>query len=169
MLKDFTMVNSTMYNEQAPSNTSNRFMQISAGNVSSVKPTMETWAYGSLTITNCTFYKMGKTAQSFNSNGAMGQTTDKVTIQNNIFVDCYENGRVISRFRRGNTTAVFTGGQNTQFYDGVTFTGAQDLTADVNYITSDPVLTYLGSGSFTMTGAAQIAARTGDPRWLPAQ
>jgi hypothetical protein len=169
MLKDFTMVNSTLYNEQSPSNSSNRFMQISAGNVSLVKPTTETWAYGSLTITNCTFYRMGKTAQSFNSNGAMGQTTDKVTIQNNIFVDCYENGRVISRFRRGGTSATFTGGQNTQFYDGVTFTGSQDITADVNYFTADPLLTYLGNGEFTMTGAVQIAARTGDPRWLPAQ
>jgi hypothetical protein len=169
MLKDFTMVNSTVYNEQSPGNSGNRFMQISSGNVSSVKPTMETWANGSMTITNCTFYKAGKTAQSFNSNGAMGQVGDKVTIQNNIFVDCFENGRIISRFRRGNTTATYTGGQNTQFFDGATFTGSQDITADVNYITSDPLLTYLGNGEFTMTGSAQIAARTGDPRWLPAQ
>jgi hypothetical protein len=169
MLKDFTLINSTMYNEQAPSNSSNRFMQISSGNVSSVKPTTETWANGSLSITNCTFYKMGKTAQSLNTNGAMGQLSDRVTIQKNIFVDCYENGRVISRFRRGNTSAIFTGGENTQFYDGISFTGTQDVTADVNYFTSDPLLTYLGNGAFTMTGAAQIAARTGDPRWLPAQ
>jgi len=170
MLKDFTMVNSTIYNEQAPSNSSNRFMQISAGNVSSVKPTIETWANGSMTITNCTFYKAGKTAQSFNTNGAMGQTTDKVNIQKNIFVDCYENGRIISRFRRGTTSAIFTGGQNTQFYDGLTFLATgQDITADVNYFTSDPQLTYLGNGEFTMTGTDQIAARTGDPRWLPAQ
>jgi hypothetical protein len=169
MLKDFTMVNSTFYNEQAPSHSSNRFMQISSGNVSSVKPLQETWANGSMFITNCTFYKAGKTAQSFNSNGAMGRVGDKVTIQKNIFVDCYENGRIISRFRRGNTTATYTGGENTQFYDGATFTGAQDLTADVNYFTSDPQLTYLGNGMFTMTGPEQVAARTGDPRWLPVE
>jgi hypothetical protein len=169
MLKDFTMVNSTIYNELAPSNSSNRFMQISSGNVSSVKPTTETWANGSMTITNCTFYKAGKAAQSFNSNGAMGQSTDRVTVQKNIFVDCYENGRLISRFRRGNTSAIFAGGENTEFYDGAPFTGAQDLTADVNHILTDPQLTYLGNGEFTMTGAAQISARTGDPRWLPAQ
>lgn len=169
MLKDFTAINSTLYNEQAPSNSSNRFMQISSGNVNSVKPTTETWAFGSLTITNCTFYQMGKTAQSLNTNGAMGQATDKVTIQKNIFVDCYENGRIISRFRRGNTSAIFAGGENTQFYGGVTFTGAQDLTADVNYITSDPQLTYKGNGVFTMSGSAQKTAQTGDPRWLTAQ
>jgi hypothetical protein len=169
MLKDFTAVNSTMYNEVAPSNSSNRFMQISSGNVTSVKPTMETWANGSFTITNCTFYQMGKTAQSFNSNGAMGLATDKVTIQKNIFVDCYENGRVISRFRRGNTTAIFAGGENTQFFNGASFTGSQDVTADVNYFTADPQLIHLGNGVFTMTGGAQISARTGDPRWLPAQ
>jgi hypothetical protein len=169
MPKDITIVNSTMYNEVTPGSSSNRFMQISSGNVSSVKPTMETWASGSMTITNCTFYQMGKMAQSFNSNGAMGQATDKVTIQKNIFVDCFENGRIISRFRRGNTTAGFAGGENTQFFNGVSFTGSNDVTADVNYFTDDPQLIHLGNGVFTMTGAAQISARTGDPRWLPAQ
>jgi hypothetical protein len=170
MLKDFTIINSTIYNEMAPSNGSNRFMQISSNDkVINVKPTMETWTNGSMTVTNCTFYKAGKTAQSFNSNGPMGQSTDKVTVQKNIFVDCYENGRIISRFRRGGTSAIFAGGENTQFYDGVSFTGSQDITADVNHITSDPQLTYLGNGEFTMTGSAQIAARTGDPRWLPAE
>jgi hypothetical protein len=49
------------------------------------------------------------------------------------------------------------------------FTGAQDLTADVNYFTSDPQLTYLGNGVFTMSGPEQVAASTGDPRWLPAE
>jgi hypothetical protein len=172
MLKDFTMINSTLYNETAPSNSSNRFMQISAGNTSSVKPTTETWANGSLSITNCTFYQMGKTAQSFNSNGAMGQTVDKVTVQSNIFVDCWENGKIINRFRKGGTAAIFTGGQNTQFYGGLSITATSTLsdnTSDTNIISSDPLLTYVGNGVFTMTGTAQIAARTGDPRWLPAQ
>jgi hypothetical protein len=169
MLKDLTVVNSTFYNEVAPSHSSNRFIQISSGNAGGVKPIGETWANGSMTVTNSTFYQAGKGAQSFNSNGAMGQSGDKVTIQKCIFVDCYENGRVISRFRRGNTAAVFSGGQNSQWYDGQLFTGSQDITADVAYFTSDPKLTYLGNGEFRLEGAEQIAARTGDPRWLPAQ
>jgi len=170
IVKDFTMINSTIYNELAPSNSSNRFMQISAnGSAANVKPTMETWSGGSLSITNCTFWQAGKEAQSFNSNGPMGNTSDKVTIQNNIFVDSYENGRIISRFRRGNTSAVYSGGQNTQWYNGQLFTGSQDVTADVAYFTADPMLTYLGNGEFRMAGATQITARTGDPRWLPAK
>lgn len=169
MVKDLTIINSTFYNEIAPSHSSNRFIQISSGNAGSVKPVEETWANGSMTVTNCTFYQTGKGAQSFNSNGAMGQSGDKVTIQKCIFVDCYENGRIISRFRRGNTAAVFTGGQNSQWYDGQLFTGSQDLTADIAYYTSNPNLTYLGNGEFKLEGTEQIAARTGDPRWLPAQ
>ncbi|MDL2241446.1 DUF4992 family lipoprotein [Bacteroidales bacterium OttesenSCG-928-L03] len=167
MVKDFTLTNSTLYNEVAPSAGSNRFMQISSGNVTSVKPAGETWASASMTITNNTFYQAGKGAQSFNSNGAMGRNTDKVTVQRNVFVDSYENGRIVSRFRRGNTTAAFSGGQNSQWYDGALFTGNQDKTADVNYFETDPQLTYLGNGVFQMKGAQQIAARTGDPRWLP--
>ena len=170
IVKDFTMVNSTLYNEVAPSNSNFRFIQISTNvGASSIKPTMETWTGGSLSITNCTFWQAGKTAQSFNSNNAMGNATDKVTIQNDVFVDSYENGRIISRFRRGNTTAVYTGGQNSQWYDGQLFTGSQDVTADVAYYTTDPMLTYLGNGEFKMTGSVQITAGTGDPRWLPAQ
>ncbi|MDR0541231.1 MAG: DUF4957 domain-containing protein [Dysgonamonadaceae bacterium] len=173
MVKDWTVTNSTFYNEQAPSNSSNRFCQISSGNVTSVKATTEQWLSGSMSITNCTFWQAGKTAQSFNSNGAMGNSSDKVTVQKCIFVDCYEVGRIISRFRRGNTSAIFTGGENSQWYDGKLFseanTGSQDITADVNYLTTDPKLTYLGNGQFKMEGAEQISKRTGDPRWLSAQ
>jgi hypothetical protein len=175
MIKDFTITNSTIYNEVAPSNSGNRFMQISTGNVTSVKPLTETWANGSLTITNCTFWQVGKTAQSFNSNGAMGLAGDRITIQKNVFVDSYENGRIISRFRRGVITAAYFGGQNSQWYDGqcsYNVSGAQDAGSsapDVAYISSDPHVTYSGNGVFKMTGAEQIAARTGDPRWLPAQ
>jgi len=170
IIKDFTMISSTIYNEVAPSNSSNRFMQISAsGSAAAIKPLTETWTGGSMSVTNCTFWQAGKEAQSFNSNGPMGNATDKVTIQSNVFVDSYENGRIISRFRRGNTSAVFTGGQNSQWYDGQLFTGSQDVTADVAYFTTDPMLTYLGNGEFKMAGSAQITARTGDPRWLPAQ
>jgi hypothetical protein len=167
MVKDMTVINSTIYNESAPSHSSNRFMQISSSHAGNVKPTAETWANGSMTVANCTFFQAGKSAQSFNSNAAMGQSGDKVTVQKCVFVDSYENGRIISRFRRGNTAAVFTGGENTQWYDGALFTGSNDLTADVAYFTSDPKLTYLGNGIFRMEGAEQIAAGTGDPRWLP--
>jgi len=168
LVRDFTINNSTVYNEKAPSNSSNRFMRFGHGNYSTQ---VEEWADGgSMTITNCTFWQAGKGAQSFNSNNAMGRPQDLVTVQRNVFVDSYENGRIIARFRRGSTTAQFVGGQNTQWYDGANFTGTQDSNAtsgDTDRIETDPGLTYIGNGSFTMTGAEQIANRTGDPRWLP--
>lgn len=188
MVKDMTWTNSTFYNEIAPSAGSNRILQISSGNVTSVKPATEIWLNGNLVITNCTFYQMGKGAQSFNSNGAFGISGDRVTIQKCIVVDSgealsannegNENG-FIRRFRRGNTTATFTGGYNSYWYDGVfalreidnEYNGRTNTGRDNSgtAIETDPQLTYLGDGNFTLGGAAQIAARTGDPRWLPAQ
>lgn len=170
MVKDLTLTRSTFFSEAADG--SNRFIQISAGNVSSVKPATETWAYGSLTVTNCTFNQCCKTTQSFNSNGAMRQVGDKITIMNNIFVDSF-NQEAIRRFRSSNTVPVFTGGYNTYWYNGI-FPTNEELHAQGDnsgtIIKSDPQLTHVaGTATFTLSGAAQIAARTGDPRWLPAE
>jgi hypothetical protein len=168
MVKDMTITNSTLYSEQADG--SNRFIQISAGHVGNVKPAAETWANGSLTITNSTFYQLDKTSHSFNSNGAWRQSGDKITIQKCIFVDSF-NKEAIRRFRSSNNTPVFTGGDNSYWFDGDfpanEETHAQGDTSGT-IIKSDPQLTYLGNGIFKLEGAAQIAARTGDPRWLPA-
>jgi hypothetical protein len=168
MVKDITLINSTFYSEQADG--SNRFFQISAGHVGNVKPATETWANGSLTITNSTFYQMDKTSHSFNSNGAMRQAGDKITIQNSIFVDSF-NQETIRRFRSSNATPIFTGGYNSYWFDGAfpanEITHAQGDNSGTHFETN-PQLTYLGNGEFTLGGSAQIAARTGDPRWLPA-
>lgn len=175
MVKDMSFINSTFYNEIVP-NSSNRICQISSGNVSSVKPVSESWTGGSITITNCTFWQFPKGAQSFNSNGAMGTVNDKIIIRNNIIIDSGEyasaaggNG-FIKRFRRGNTTATFTGGGNTFWYNGAVPEGEiSGTSADTSgdYILTNPQLTYQGNGVFTMAGPDQISRGTGDPRWLP--
>ncbi len=169
MVKDLTITKSTFYSEVADG--SNRFIQISSSNVSSVKPATETWASGSLTVTNSTFLQCCKTTQSFNSNGAMRQVGDKVTIMNNIFVDSF-NQEAIRRFRSSNTTPVFTGGYNSYWYNGIfplnEKTHAQGDNSGT-IIETDPQLTReAGTANFTLAGPDQIAARTGDPRWLPA-
>jgi hypothetical protein len=170
MLKDLTITNSTIYSEVADG--SSRFIQISTpGKVSDVKPTTETWANGSMTITHCTFYQSDKTSQSFNSNGAMRQQGDKVTIQYCVFVNSF-NQEAIRRFRSSNNTPTFTGGYNSYWFNGVFPTNEETHAQGDNsgtIIKTDPQLTYLGNGEFTMTGTDQIAARTGDPRWLPAE
>ncbi|MDR3219327.1 MAG: DUF4957 domain-containing protein [Dysgonamonadaceae bacterium] len=169
MVKDMTLTTSTFYSEQADG--SNRFCQISAGHVGNVKPATETWANGSLTITNSTFYQVDKTSQSFNSNGAMRQAGDRITIQNSIFVNSF-NQEAIRRFRSSNTVPVFTGGYNSYWFDGAfptnEVTHAQGDNSGTHF-EIDPQLTYLGNGEFKLSGAAQVAALTGDPRWLPAK
>lgn len=175
MVKDLTIANSTLYNE-VKGNSSNRLCQISSGNAGSVKPLTETWANGSVTLTNSTFYKCAEGAQSFNSNGAMGQVGDKITIKNCVIVNSGEyaatlgsNG-FVRRFRRGSLSATFTGGGNSYWYNGVFPIGeVQGTTCDTSgdYIDTDPKLTYQGNGVFTMEGADQISKRAGDPRWLP--
>jgi hypothetical protein len=175
MVKDLTITNSTFYNE-VTANSSNRICQISSGNAGSVKPLTETWANGSITLTNSTFYKCAEGAQSFNSNGAMGQVGDKITIKNCVIVNSGENATTsgsngfVRRFRRGSLNATFTGGGNSYWYNGVFPIGeVQGTTCDTSgdYIDSDPKLTYQGNGVFTMEGAAQISKKSGDPRWLP--
>ncbi|NLO69975.1 MAG: DUF4957 domain-containing protein [Porphyromonadaceae bacterium] len=170
MLKDITFTHSTFYNE-VQAHGSNRIMQISSGNVNSVKPTMEIWAGGSMSYTNCTFWQMAKTAQSFNSNGAMGQATDKVTLQNCIIVDTSEEGGFVRRIRRSNTTAAFTAANNSYWYNGIFPEGeiASKRDESGTHIDTDPQLTYLGDGKFNLAGSTQISRRVGDPRWLPEQ
>jgi hypothetical protein len=168
MIKDLTITTSTFYSEQADG--SNRFIQISSGNVSNVKPATETWANGSFTISNSTFYQVDKSSQSFNSNGAWRNAGDRVTVINSIFVDSF-NQEAIRRFRSSSNVPTFSGGYNSYWFDGAfptnELTHAQgDNSGTV--IETDPQLTYLGNGEFRLSGAAQIANRTGDPRWLPA-
>ena len=170
MVKDLTFTNSTFYNE-VPAHGSNRIIQISSGHVGNVKPTLEVWANGSMTMSNSTFYQFSKGAQSFNSNGAMGQKTDKVSLQNCIVVDTSEDGGFVRRLRRGNTNAIFTSGNNSYWYNGAFPTGEISSNRDESgtHLESDPQLTYLGNGQFSLNGAEQIARRIGDPRWLPAE
>lgn len=170
MVKDLIFSNSTFYNE-VPSHGSNRIIQISSGHVGNVRPTAEVWANGNMTITNSTFYQVSKGAQSFNSNGAMGQRTDKVTITNNVVVDTSENGGFVRRLRRGNTNAIFEASNNSYWYNGAfpagEISGGRDESG--THLESDPQLTYLGNGQFQMNGSEQIAKRIGDPRWLPSE
>jgi hypothetical protein len=170
IVKDLTITKSTIYSEVAAG--SSRFCQISAGaKVTDVKPSSETWASGNLTITNCTFYQSNKTSDSFNSNGALKQLGDKITIMNNIFVDSF-NQYAIRRFRSSSNNPTFTGGNNSYWFDGIFPTTEETHAQGDNsgtIIKTNPQLTYLGNAQFTLAGPDQLAARTGDPRWLPVQ
>lgn len=172
MVKDMTLTNSTFYNEVV-GHSSNRLCQISQRYAGFVKPKAEVWASGSMTFTNSTFYQFPKGAQSFNSNGAMGQKElDRVTVQNCLIVDSGEKGRFINRLRRDKNEAIFTGGNNSYWYDGEFPKDEVERAVSDNsgtHLESDPKLTYLGDGKFSLGGSEQIAKRVGDPRWLPSE
>lgn len=169
-VKDLTITKSTIFSEDTIG--SNRFIQISTNvKVTDVKPATETWASGSLNITNCTFYQSNKTSDSFNSNAPMKQLGDKITVMNCIFVKSF-NQYAIRRFRSSSNNPTFTGGNNSYWYNGIFATTEETHAQGDNsgtIIKTDPQLTYLGNAQFTLAGPDQIAARTGDPRWLPAE
>ena len=170
MVKDLIFAESTFYNE-VPSHGSNRIIQISSGHAGRVNPTQELWANGNMTFSQSTFYQFSKNAQSFNSNGAMGQRTDNVSLLNCVIVDSGGDGQFVRRIRRGNTNAIFTAANNSYWYDGKFPEGEVENNRDVSgtHIDSDPQISYLGNGKFTMNGSTQISRRVGDPRWLPAE
>lgn len=170
IVKDLTITNSTIFSEVTDG--SNRFIQLYNNQpITKVKPINEIWTNGSMTVTHCTFYQVCKTSQSFNSNNPMRQVGDKVTVQYCVFVDSF-NQEAIRRFRSSSNNPIFTGGYNSFWYNGI-FPANEETHAQGDksgtIIKTDPQLTYLGNGEFTMTGADQINARTGDPRWLPAE
>ncbi|MBO4315107.1 MAG: DUF4957 domain-containing protein [Prevotella sp.] len=121
----------------------------------------------SITYENCTFYNIAKAGQWGNYSGFAGRGTSYWTMTNNIFVDC-GNGQVARRYLGGRgdqKTATFA--NNTYWFDGAAEeTGNYDNSGTA--ITSDPALKDPANGDFTPTGEAQVAAKTGDPRWLNA-
>ena len=169
MAKDMTFINSTFYSEAVGGD--NRLIQISSGNATSVQPIGETWVNGGLTVTNCTFYQVAKGSHSFNANGAFRLAGDNIIIMNTLFVDSF-NKEAIRRFRSSNAIPTFTGNYNSYWFDGEFPTNEVEHNQgdkSGTHIETNPELTYLGNGEFRMEGAAQIARRVGDPRWLPAQ
>ena len=81
-----------------------------------------------------------------NYNGVASKKTSYWNMKNCIFYNCSSSG-VARRFLAGKqnqATAVFE-----------------------NNIKEDPLFADPANGDFTISGATQIARKTGDPRWLP--
>jgi hypothetical protein len=163
VFKDITLSNSTFYNEKI---NGGYFIQAQGGRVTAVQPD---WAVGGLKVLNCTFWQIVKTDQMANY-ANFAQKPNYLTIQNSIFVDC-GNKNVIRRFGGGGSNFTTTFGLNSYWYDGA-FAASELTTTPADnsgtHIESDPQLKNPAGGDFTPQGSAQIAAHTGDPRWLPA-
>lgn len=169
LIKELAMINSTFYNN----NKSYGSTWIVYANVRTIQVADRVvWANekGSINIQNCTFWQVAYSKQFFNSNG-WAQTSNSVNIQKSIFVDTASkevNRRL--RMQSNNVAAIWN--LNTYWYDGAF--AAEEITHNQGdksgtQIESDPKLADPANGNFTVGGSAQIAARTGDPRWLPAQ
>ncbi len=125
------------------------------------------FASNSITFDHNTFYNVAKGGQWGNYSGFAGRNTSYWTMTANIFVDC-GNGQVARRYlggRANQATATFK--DNTYWFDGAAEdTGDYDNSGTA--IASDPQLKDPANGDFTPQGAEQVAAKTGDPRWLSA-
>lgn len=128
------------------------------------------WLTAGVAINNCTFYQVVKAGEMANYSG-LAQKGNYLTITNSIFVDS-GNKNVIRRFGGGGGNFTRTFGYNTYWFNGAF--ADSELTSNPKddsgtHMTSDPKLKDPANADFTVGGSAQIAARTGDPRWLPAQ
>ena len=175
-IKDLTIINSTIYNEQKTSSSSNYLIQIHGEAAARISPLTEIWAGGTINLINCTFYQWGYGSQSFNNNGrGWKQSTDKIITNKCVIVNSFGHnksativgGDGFGRRLRACPNVSFS--SNSYWYDGEFASGQVASNGDNTntQIDTDPELTYLGNGEFSMTGAAQIAVRAGDPRWLP--
>ena len=121
---------------------------------------------------NSTFYNIAKAGQWANYGGFNGQKCSCFDVEKCIFVDC-GNKQVIRRILGGRGPATYATAitnYNTYMFNGeFESTGGIVETYDLSgtAIEEDPSFKDAANGDFTVSGAAQIANKTGDPRWLP--
>lgn len=172
-INDFKASNSTFYNT-----TGNQMKYFIRYN-NSTGPSRTGYSSGSVNLTSCTFYNIVPTGQIANYDG-MKRSNNAVTytLDHNIIVNTSEN-QFVRRYIAGNNWSgngikKFT--QNTYIVDGAdawtwdaaTSTGTGEASYDMSgtILSGDPEFKDPENGDFTVTGASQLNARSGDPRWL---
>jgi len=125
-------------------------------------------ATNSVTYTNSTFYHVTWNGNQWgNYNGMQSKTYSYWTMVDCIFYDCSPSG-VARRFLHGRANqphAVFN--NNTYMKNDGTFQDPQNYDVSGTIIEEDPQFADPANGDFTISGATQVARKTGDPRWLP--
>ncbi|MBS5896509.1 MAG: DUF4957 domain-containing protein [Prevotella buccae] len=151
---NMTFQNSTVY---STSKTGKFFAQIHGTEPGKVTG----YAGGSFNFLNSTFCNLAYSKQFINTNTLKGRASLKLYFTKSIFVDCGK-GEIMNRLTNGthNLTAL----QNTYWYNGA----KANEKYDTDVLTTDPGFKDAAGGDFTVSGAEQLANRTGDPRWLPA-
>ena len=157
-----TVSNSTFY-ETGTSDY--KFFYQTSGRASNVK-----YQSNNTTYANSTFYNVCYNGQWGNYNSMAGQSNSYWNMTDCIFAYCSPTG-VARRFlagKKNQKTATFKNNTYMQkATDGVTFdtpTGYDDTGTDIK---ENPSFKNPDGADFTISNAAQVNAKTGDPRWLP--
>ena len=165
--RNLTVNNSTFYN--TGEGDVKYFVQYGGFGNDQVKDpdTQFGWTDNTITYTNCTFYNVCSSGQWGNYNGTAGKKTSYWNMKNCIFYNCSTSG-VARRFLAGKqnqATAVFE--NNTYMKADGTFDNPSNYDNSGTDIKEDPQFADPANGDFTISGATQVARKTGDPRWLP--
>ena len=170
-INDLTVTNSTFYEPLDAAGDYKYFYQagMDTGPGMYVKgSSYEAAATNSVTYTNSTFYHVTWNGNQWgNYNGMQSKTYSYWTMTDCIFYDCSPSG-VARRFLHGRANqphAVFN--NNTYMKNDGTFQDPQNYDVSGTNIEEDPQFKDPANGDFTISGATQVARRTGDPRWLP--
>ena len=123
---------------------------------------------------NSTFYRIGylnNEGEWGNYNGMNGKTDSYWTMTDCIFYSCSAKGGVPRRFLHGKTYSAgsnnCTFGNNTYMQADGSFDNVGNFDTSGTQIEEDPLFANPAAGDFHISGATQIARKTGDPRWLP--
>lgn len=122
---------------------------------------------------NSTFYNIAKAGQWANYGGFSGQKCACFDVEKCIFVEC-GNKQVIRRILAGRGPSSY--GSVTTAYNTYMFGGEFESTGGIvdqydlsgTAIEENPGFKDAANGDFTISGAAQLANKTGDPRWIKA-
>ena len=128
----------------------------------------------SVTYKNSTFYRIGylnNEGEWGNYNGMSGKADSYWTMTDCIFYACSVKGGVARRFLHGkaydNSPGNKTFSNNTYMNADGTFQDPGNYDTSGTNIEGDPQFANPASGDFHISGAEQVARKTGDPRWLP--
>lgn len=163
-INDFTCQNSTFYNLEEQ--TDCKYFYQAGG----YRCTNIGLASNSVNYKNSTFYRIGwNGGQWGNYNGMQGKAESFWLMTDCIFFGCSESGGVPRRFLHGQSGRqnTYTFANNTYMALDGTFQPVGNYDISATQIEEDPMFANPAAGDFHISGATQLARRTGDPRWLP--
>ena len=127
----------------------------------------KTIATNTVSYTNSTFYHVTwNGGQWGNYNRMGGRACSHWIMTDCIFFDCSPSG-VARRFLHGKTGQDAKFSNNTYMNADGTFQDPGNYDVSGTDIKEDPQFADPDDGDFTISGATQVARKTGDPRWLP--